>query len=114
MPFKAQQKSIIKLVCLYPITVLLWMLDFILYNWQELTGEDRSNDNKIEIYQYMCHIGEPHQVVTKELLRLSEKQYKYVIFCTNHSVISADYLQQFMNPIALKEMGYSMCPTKEK
>lgn len=52
---QAQPRSIIKLVCSYPITDFLWILDFILYNWQELTGKDSSNDSKVEIAQHVSH-----------------------------------------------------------
>lgn len=59
MPFKAQQNWIIKSVCLYPITAYLWILDFILYNWQQLSGKEGFNSNQIKINWSICHSEEP-------------------------------------------------------
>ena len=67
MPVTAQQKWIIKSVCLYPITDFLWILDFILYNWQASTGKDRSNDSPAEIDRCKCRRGEPQQTLTMGL-----------------------------------------------
>lgn len=49
MPFKPQQNWIIKSVYLYLITAYLWILDFILYNWQQLPGKEGFNSNQIKI-----------------------------------------------------------------
>lgn len=58
MPFKPQQNWIIKSVCLYPITAYLWILDFILYNWQQLSGKEGFNGNQIKINWYKCQSEE--------------------------------------------------------
>lgn len=58
MPVKAQQNWIIKSVCLYPITPYLWILDFILYNWQELSGKEGFNGNQIKINWFKWHTEE--------------------------------------------------------
>lgn len=40
MPVKPQQNWIIKSVSQYPITAYLWIVDFILYNWQGLSQSE--------------------------------------------------------------------------
>lgn len=56
---KSQQNWIIKSVCPYPITAYLWILDFILYNWQQLSGKGGFKGNQIKINWYKCHSEEP-------------------------------------------------------
>lgn len=59
MPVKPCQNWIIKSACLYPVTAFLWILDFILYNWQELSGKGGFSGNQIKINWYKCHNEEP-------------------------------------------------------
>lgn len=42
MPVKPQQNWIIKSVSQYPITAYLWIVDFILYNWQGRAASSQS------------------------------------------------------------------------
>lgn len=48
-PVKPHQNWIIKSACLYSVTVFLWIVDFILYNWQELSRKGAFNGNQIKI-----------------------------------------------------------------
>lgn len=47
MSVKPHQNWIIKSACLYPVTGFLWILDFILYNWKELSAKKVLSANKL-------------------------------------------------------------------
>lgn len=82
MPVKPHQNWIIKSAFLYPITAFLWIVDFILYNWQELSGKGGFNGNQIKIKWYKCHNEESVSSVD-ELIdgSLRTEACKAVIMC---------------------------------